>query len=70
VNGNVRPGHVVAVIGTGPIGLSAITGARLFSPSRIVAVDLADARLEAAKEFGANVTVNNSREDPDGVSKS
>ena len=64
LNGNVRPGDVVAVVGAGPIGLSAITGARLFSPSHIVAIDLADARLEAAKQFGADVTVNNSREDP------
>jgi alcohol dehydrogenase len=64
LNGNVRPGDVVAVVGAGPIGLSAITGARLFSPSHIIAVDLADTRLEAAKEFGADITVNNSREDP------
>jgi alcohol dehydrogenase len=64
LNGGVRPGDVVAIVGAGPIGLSAITGARLFSPSHIVAIDLADTRLEAAKEFGADVTVNNSREDP------
>jgi alcohol dehydrogenase len=64
LNGHIRRGDVVAVIGAGPIGLSAITGARLFSPSHIVAVDLADIRLEAAREFGADVTVNNSREDP------
>jgi alcohol dehydrogenase len=64
LNGNVRPGDVVAIVGAGPIGLSAITGARLFSPSHVVAVDLADMRLEAAKEFGADITVNNSREDP------
>jgi alcohol dehydrogenase len=64
LNGNVRPGDVVAVVGAGPIGLSAITGSRLFSPSHIIAVDLADTRLQAAKEFGADITVNNSREDP------
>jgi alcohol dehydrogenase len=64
LNGHVRPGDVVAVVGAGPIGLSAITGARLFSPGHIIAVDLADTRLQAAKEFGADVTVNNSREDP------
>ena len=63
LNGQVRPGDVVAIVGAGPIGLSAITGARLFSPSHIVAIDLADARLEAAKRFGADVTVNNGRED-------
>jgi len=64
VNGCVRPGDVVAIVGAGPIGLSAITGARLFSPSHVVAIDLADIRLEAAKTFGADITVNNSREDP------
>ncbi len=50
-----RPGDVVAVVGAGPIGLSAIMGARLYSPSHVVAIDLADSRLEAAKQFGADV---------------
>jgi alcohol dehydrogenase len=70
LNGGVRPGDVVAVVGSGPIGLSAIMGARLFSPSHVVAVDLADSRLEAAKHFGADVTVNNSRQDPVDVVRS
>jgi len=64
LNGQVRPGDVVAVVGAGPIGLAAIMGARMFSPSHIVAIDLADSRLDAAKQFGADVTVNNGREDP------
>ena len=64
LNGNVRPGDVVAVIGTGPIGLSAITGAQLFSPSHIIAIDIAGSRLAAAKDFGADVLVNSTREDP------
>jgi alcohol dehydrogenase len=64
LNGGVRPGDVVAVVGSGPVGLSAIMGAQLFSPSHVVAIDLADSRLEAAKRFGADVTVNNSRQDP------
>jgi len=64
LNGQVKPGDVVAVVGAGPIGLAAIMGARLFSPSAIVAIDLADRRLEAAKQFGATVTVNNSSQDP------
>jgi alcohol dehydrogenase len=64
LNGQVRPGDVVAIVGAGPIGLSAITGARLLSPSHIIAIDLADTRLEAAKQFGADITVNNGREDP------
>jgi alcohol dehydrogenase len=63
LNGRVQPGDVVAIVGAGPIGLSAIMGARLFSPSHIVAIDLADSRLDAAKVFGADVVINNSRED-------
>ena len=64
LNGQVRPGDVVVVVGAGPIGLSAIMGSRLFSPSHIVAIDKADSRLEAAKAFGADIVVNNSRHDP------
>jgi alcohol dehydrogenase len=67
--GGVRPGDVVAVVGAGPVGLAAIASARLFSPSHIVAVDLSDARLDAARHFGADVTVNNAREDPLAVIK-
>ena len=67
LNGQVKPGDVVAVIGAGPIGLSAITGARLFSPRHVVAIDLASSRLTAAKEFGADMLVNSSVEDPLGV---
>lgn len=63
LNGTVQPGDVVAVVGAGPIGLSAILGARLFSPSHIVAIDLAESRLDAAKQFGADVVVSNARED-------
>lgn len=66
-NGSVRPGDVVAVVGAGPIGLAAIMGARLFSPSHIVAIDLADSRLEAAKQFGADIVVNNTFEDAEAV---
>ena len=63
LNGTVRPGDTVAIVGAGPIGLSAITGARLYTPSHVIAIDLADARLKAAHEFGADLTVNNGTED-------
>lgn len=62
LNGTVRPGDVVAIVGAGPIGLAAAMGAHLYSPSHVVAIDIADARLEAAKRFGADVTINNSTE--------
>jgi alcohol dehydrogenase len=63
LNGCVAPGDVVAVVGAGPIGLAAIVAARLFSPATIVAIDLVDGRLDLAKQFGADVTVNSGRED-------
>ena len=62
VNGGVRPGDTVVIVGAGPVGLSAILGAKLFSPAHVIAIDLADARLDAAKQFGADVTINPSRE--------
>jgi len=64
LNGGVQPGDVVAVVGAGPIGLSAISGARLFSPSLVIAIDMATTRLDAAKQFGADVVVNNGQQDP------
>ena len=63
LNGRVQPGDTVAIVGVGPIGLSAILAARMFSPAHVVAIDLADARLEAAKGFGADLVVNNGRDD-------
>lgn len=64
LNGMVTPGDVVAIIGAGPIGLAAIMTAKLYTPGRIVAIDLADSRLESALRFGADTTINNGREDP------
>jgi alcohol dehydrogenase len=57
LNGQVRPGDTVAIVGAGPIGLAAILTARLYSPAHIVAIDKADARLLAARQFGADITV-------------
>jgi alcohol dehydrogenase len=56
--GQVTPGDVVAVIGAGPVGLSSVMTARLYGPSKIIAVDLDNARLARAKDFGATDTVN------------
>ena len=63
LNGMVSPGDTVAIVGAGPIGLAAILTARLYTPGRIVAIDLADSRLESARRFGADTTINNGRED-------
>jgi alcohol dehydrogenase len=63
LNGGVQPGDTVAIVGAGPIGLATVMTAKLYTPGRIVAIDLADSRLEQAREFGADVTINNGRED-------
>jgi alcohol dehydrogenase len=63
LNGRVSPGDVVAVVGAGPIGLAAILTASLYTPGRIVAIDLDDGRLDSARRFGADVSINNGRED-------
>jgi alcohol dehydrogenase len=63
LNGKVSPGDVVAIVGAGPVGLSAILTARLYTPGRIVSIDLADSRLASAAQFGADTTINNGRED-------
>ena len=63
INGMVSPGDVVAIVGAGPIGLAAILTAKLYTPGHIIAIDLADSRLESARRFGADITINNGRED-------
>ncbi|MFJ4796048.1 alcohol dehydrogenase catalytic domain-containing protein [Kitasatospora purpeofusca] len=56
-NGRVGPGDTVVIVGAGPIGLAAILTARFYSPARIVVVDLAQSRLDAAARFGADTTL-------------
>lgn len=61
--GNVSPGDIVAVVGTGPVGLAAIMTSRLYGPSRVIAIDLDDNRLDAALQFGATEKVNSGASD-------
>jgi alcohol dehydrogenase len=62
-NGKVKPGDVVAVVGAGPVGLSAIMTAGLYGPSRVIAIDLDDNRLALAQTFGATDAVNSGASD-------
>ncbi len=57
-NGRVQPGDVVAVVGAGPVGLSAIMTASLYGASRVIAIDLDENRLQMARQFGATDGVN------------
>ncbi len=63
LNGAIAPGDTVAIVGAGPIGLAAILTAKLYTPGHIVAIDLADSRLQSARRFGADVTIDNGSED-------
>jgi alcohol dehydrogenase len=63
LNGRIEPGDTVAIVGAGPIGLAVIMTAKLFTPSKIVAIDLDSGRLEKALEFGADVVIDNGHED-------
>src|SRR5829696_884015 len=63
LNGGVRPGDTVVVVGAGPIGLAAVTTARLFSPSAVIVVDPAEPRRRAAERLGA-VAIDPAADDP------
>ena len=57
-SGHIKVGDSVAVFAQGPIGLCATLGARLKGASLIIGVDQMKARLEVARQFGANVVLN------------
>jgi len=63
--GRVKPGDVVAVVGSGPVGLAAMMTAGLYGAARVIALDLDAGRLEQARRFGATDTVDSG--DPDWV---
>jgi S-(hydroxymethyl)mycothiol dehydrogenase len=60
----VREGASVAVIGCGGVGLAVVQGAKLAGAGRIVAVDVADEKLDLARELGATDVVDASAVDP------
>jgi alcohol dehydrogenase len=59
LNGAVKPGDTVAIIGAGPIGMAALLTAQFYSPSEIIMVDTDHNRLEVAKKFGATTVIDN-----------
>jgi len=60
LNGEVKPGDSVAIVGAGPVGLAALLTAQFYSPAAIFMIDLDDKRLAVAKEFGATTLINSS----------
>lgn len=55
--GEVKPGDAIAIIGAGPVGMSALLTAQFYSPAIIIMVDMDDNRLELAKQLGATHTL-------------
>jgi Zn-dependent alcohol dehydrogenase len=60
----VRPGDSVAIIGVGGVGLSVVQACANLSAYPIIVVDLADDKLEFARQFGATIGINARTEDP------
>jgi alcohol dehydrogenase len=63
LNGQVKPGDTVAIVGAGPVGLAALLTAQFYSPAEIIMIDPDDNRLGVSKTFGATKTINNSTVD-------
>jgi alcohol dehydrogenase len=60
LNGQVKPGDTVAIVGAGPVGLAVLLTAQFYSPAAIFMIDLDDKRLAVAKQFGATALINSS----------
>jgi alcohol dehydrogenase len=60
LNGRVKPGDRIAIVGAGPVGLAALMTARFYSPAEIFSIDVDDNRLKVAKTFGATTLINSS----------
>ena len=63
-NANLKPNDNVVIVGAGGLGLMAIQLAKAVTGSKIIAIDLNDEKLEAAKNNGADNTINSKKEDP------
>jgi len=60
LNGQVKPGDTIAIVGAGPVGMAALLTAQFYTPAEIIVIDQDDNRLEVAKTFGATQTINSS----------
>jgi alcohol dehydrogenase len=58
LNGQVKPGDTVAIVGAGPVGLAVLLTAQFYSPAAIFMIDLDDKRLAVAAQFGATTLIN------------
>jgi len=68
--GEIQLSDVVVIAGAGPLGLLMVQVARLKTPKKLVVIDLLDDRLELARQYGADVTINPKQENALEVIKS
>jgi threonine dehydrogenase-like Zn-dependent dehydrogenase len=64
---DIKPGHVIAVWGAGPVGQFAIASARLLGAERIIAIDRFNYRLKMATEKAGATDIVNYEQNPDVV---
>jgi alcohol dehydrogenase len=62
LNGAVKPGDTIAIVGAGPIGMAVLLTAQFYSPAVIIVIDMDDNRLAISKTFGATHTINSGNE--------
>jgi alcohol dehydrogenase len=63
LNGTVKPGDTIAIVGAGPIGLSVLLTAQFYSPAKIIMIDMDENRLDVARKFGATLCINPAKTD-------
>ena len=51
LNGKVKPGDTIAIVGAGPVGMAALLTAQFYTPAEIIMIDLDDNRLEDGKNI-------------------
>ena len=60
---NIDLGDTVTIIGAGPIGLMHLLLTQVSGAKKSIVIDISPERLNYAKEFGADVVINNREED-------
>jgi alcohol dehydrogenase len=69
LNGRVKPGDTVAIVGAGPIGLATLLTARFYAPAQVIMLDVDDNRLAVAKRLGAGIVINSKEKAAEQVMK-
>jgi L-iditol 2-dehydrogenase len=64
---NVKKGHTVLVLGSGISGILHIQLARVLGAERVIATDINEYRMKAAKKFGADEVINGKEDVPANV---